>query len=441
MQVIKKQGRMNVPVEIFSDSVLDSLTKNKLKITASFNYLEKPVIALPDIHYKKADPFPTGIVVASNKIILPLFEAPNCGMSFIRTDLTELSRTKIAGIFKKIRCQIPASSSNVKISKKEIIQILKEGADWALKNLNFIKEEIKNIENTGNLFRDKKITEKEIYNAIPPIAIKSAQKDIGTLGGGNHFIELQTVRKVINKKKAKKYGLKKNQLVIMIHTDSGSLGGLVSSIYSNAINRNIISKLKIFFYQLYFHNFRHLLNKVYLDKNSYLGRRLIIASNAAMNFGYVNRLIIINNLKKIFPSKLTLLADSSHVSLQEENNLLIHRIGAVKATKGKLLMVPGSMGTLSYICESLDNKRTLHSANHGTGRKVYKDKILKTFSEKQVKDFLKNKKISLFRYNIDNIIEQAPQSFRNSKEVIKEMVKYKIAKPIVELQPIAVLKG
>ena len=432
---------INSKIKILSDQLLDSLTKEKLtELEELYDSINSKIIALPDIHHKKADPFPTGIVFHSDKIILSLLQAPNCGMSLLKANFSDNSIESYGALFKKLEKIIPKTSTVLKLSKKDLQEIICTGADWALKNLDFEEGEINAIEKQGNFFKNLSYTPREILDSIPPIVFNSLKKDLGTIGGGNHFLELQKVIKIHNEKGARAFNLKLNDTLFMLHTDSRRFGGLFSSIYSNAFKRSFLSKLKIGLYQLYFFK-KIFFNRKYLDINSKLGRKLLIANNAAMNVGYVNRLLIIHSLKKIFKGDIKLISDLSHSSQQVENNNLSYRIGATRSTPGTLLMVPGSMGTSSFICRSTGSKENLFSANHGTGRGYFKEEIPKKFSEKQLVSFMHQKKIRVFRCGNDNLLEQIPLSFKDSRLVLNEMVKYKIAEPIVETFPLAVLKG
>ena len=184
----------------------------------------------------------------------------------------------------------------------------------------------------------------------------------------------------------------------------------------------------------------------------------------ALNYSFVNRLTIIrfirDSLLENFKNlKLSILVDLNHDSLYLEKidgkSYYVHRYGANRAYPkellkkhkifkhtGQLLLVPGSMAHYSYLAVAdKGTKETLYSANHGAGRVLDKVESRNKFNMEKLKEEMETFKVRLYRYGVGNIIEEIPSSFKNINEIIKVMSSNKIAKPIVRLKPIGVLKG
>lgn len=496
--IIPKEKNMKVPIRMFVNKKIypDKKTILLLKNMASIKDLYKEVIALPDIHYKYGKHIPTGIVVATKDKIIPKFVNANCGMSITKTSLNseDFNNKDLDNVFNFLKKSIaPITRSKPVIKTRDVEEIALNGIKWAIERYNLDKKISLNIENNGSMFKGHE----DIRKFIPNNSFDLGKLSLGVLGPGNHFLELQKVNRIINKEIAKKFGLKKEQIVVMLHSDSRAFGLSIYDHYSKKANQliGLRRSYKKVYYKLYsiLNPFnRELLNKTHyqinkivnilywkfnktgdlikknyktIPLNSKEGQDYIKSEYAAINYGFVNRTTILNSVKEALEKnleknvKLSLLYDLNHDSIQIENfdgkDLIIHRNGANKAYPKSLLKkhpifretgqpvpIPSSMGTSSYICTPTENcKNTFYSLNHGSGRILDKVEARRKFNLKQLNNDLKKRGVRMYRYNTGNIVEEALPSFKNIDEVIKVLTSNKLINPVVELKPIAVLKG
>ena len=491
--VIEKKGNMNVPIKLFISKSLvpNKITIDHLKDMASLSGVERAIVALPDIHYKYGSRVPTGTVFATNNLIYPKIANADCGMAMIKTSLKEsdLDDKVFEDLFKKImeRVSVKMRTKPI-ISDKELINIIKEGHLWAFDKYKLEKKDIHKFDYTKKI-----VLKKDLLKIIPRESFKFGPYCLGVLGTGNHFIEMQAIDEIRDKNKAELLGLKKRQIVFMLHTNSREFGDVIHDYYSgekqkipfirksmfniyNKVKKNkglkktvdTLNKYKKQAKQVFYLKFANLNRPIKkyssIKADSALGRDFILAKEIAMNFAKVNRLTIIDMIKKSLDEfftkpKTSLIIDSNHDSIYEEEfegkKLMVHRNGAVRAfppekckkhrtfrKTGYPLMVPGSMGAFSYLCATTKGcKETFYSANHGAGRLLDKPEARKKFKLKEILSEMESRKIRLYRYKTGNIVEECPASYKNIDEIIKIMQNNKIAEPVAKLRPLAVLKG
>lgn len=499
MKIIEKQGEMKVPVKMFVNKKImpNKITQEMLKKIACLEGVHSHVAVLPDIHYKYGETIPTGTVVASKDRIIPTIVSSDCGMGLMKTSLTEKKVNEhLDEIFKNIKSRISVKMRRKPtIKESDLKMIIKNGAEWACENYGINKKNLDNIENKGSFFKDKKVS--ELLKLVPKEAMKFGLIDLGVLGTGNHFLEMQAVDEIIDKKAAELFGLRKGQIVFMYHTDSRDFGYAINDKFSflgknkegmNPIRKAMYNSYLAGGYKLGFlknalykaNNIRkivkrffdwklaeHKINKIeysYVKAGTDIAEKYLNAKKIAYQYGFVNRLThyyhIKEVLKEIFGNvEDSLLVDGTHDSIYKEDvdgeELLLHRSGATQALpKGKFkghsvfsktgqpVLNPGSMGSFSYICATYDGcKQTFYSANHGAGRTFDKPETRSRFKKQDVIDELKDKKIKLFRYGVGNIVEEAPSAYKDINSVIDAMRSNGIAQPVVKLKPLAVLKG
>ena len=459
---IEKSENMTVPgiiytsekglEEIKKDKTLEQV-KNVAKLPGIINYS----IALPDAHQGYG--FPIGGVAAfdlEKGIISPggVGYDINCGVRLLKTNLTKkdlLGKEKI--ILEKIYKKIPSGvgrGSPFQIKRKEINEILEKGAKYLIEkgygkkeDLNFI-EENGCIENAGS----SKVSER---------AIKRGIGQMGTLGAGNHFLEIQVVDEIYDDKIAKIFELEKNQIVIMIHCGSRGLGHKVASDYIQLMEKEYgIKNLPD----------RELINAPIKSK---LGQDYFSAMNCAANFAFANRQLITfwirEAMKEIFSeSEINILYDVCHNIAKIEEHLVdgkikkvcVHRKGATRSfgtgrkeiptiykKVGQPVLIPGSMGTASYILVGTKKAEelTFGSTAHGAGRAKSRMKALKEFKCEEIKKELLSKNIEIKTGNLKSLAEEAPEAYKNIDEIVKIVDEEGLSKKIVKLRPLIVIKG
>jgi tRNA-splicing ligase RtcB len=299
-----------------------------------------------------------------------------------------------------------------------------------------------------------------VPEAVSEHARKRARDQLATLGGGNHFVELQRVESISEPAAAGAWGLFVGQLLIMLHSGSRAMGHQVGGDYM-AIAEQVT---------------RHLVpNKMlcYLPADSRQGQRYIGAMNAAANFAFANRelmtVLIRRNIRHHLgrEQRCDLIYDVTHnMAKYEEHDgrmLWVHRKGATRAfgparmagtpfeATGQPVIIPGSMGTASYILVGLDgNDETLCSVNHGAGRRMSRSaatgvrrhgKVIRPGAISDEEFAAAMKGVELIAGDRAAAIEEAPQAYKDIDEVIRVVVAAGLAKVVARVRPLAVLKG
>ncbi len=453
-----------VPIRFFltSDMLPDVETMAQLEQLAKVPGLQHHVAVLPDIHRKSRNLSPTGTVVATKNAIVPRAVDTGicCGMRMIRTDIEVRDLTPRSGVldalFGELMRTIPVLEHEREvINKQEVAEILVHGGRWCQKKFSLADEELNCIENRATMPTDTEDAE-AILASIPEKAISKGRRCFGTLGDGNHFLELQEIVEVLDREAANLLGLSEGKAFFMLHTGSRNLGSKMMKAYLEILENRFSPAPPA-------KNGGALWS---MPADSEEGVNYARAVSAASNFGFANRIAITENLRAAVRQvlrdetlSLPLLYDCAHVSLQLEpwngGKLWVHRHGAshalppsklaghpVFAKTGQPVPIPGSMGHASYV--GVADERTVeafYSVNHGAGRVMDKPEALAHFTERQVESEMRDKNIRLYRYRCDNIAEQAPSSFKDIAQVVRAMIVLSLAKPVVRLRPVAVLKG
>lgn len=461
----------SVPIRFFltSDMLPDAETMAQLEHLAKVPGLQHHVAVLPDIHRKSHNLSPTGTVVATKNAIVPKAVDTGicCGMRMIRTDIEVRDLTPQSGVldalFGELMRTIPVLEHEQEvISKKEVAEILVHGGGWCQKKFSLADEELDCIENRATMPTNTEDAE-AILASVPAKAVSKGRRCFGTLGDGNHFLELQEIVEVLDSEAAKLLGLSAGKAFFMLHTGSRNLGSKMMKAYLEILERRFSPAPAT--------TNRGSLWSMPADSEE--GANYTRAVSAVSNFGFANRIAITENLRAAVRQvlhdetlSLPLLYDCAHVSIQLEpwngasgatgaGKIWVHRHGASRALPpsqlvghpvfsktGQPVPIPGSMGHASYV--GVANERSVeafYSVNHGAGRVMDKPEALAHFTERQVEREMRDKDIRLYRYGSDNIAEQAPGSFKDISQVVRAMTVLSLANPVARLRPVAVLKG
>ncbi len=459
---IPKTGGMKVPGKIFaSEKLMEKIkqdrTLEQVKNVAMLPAIIKASFAMPDAHQGYG--FPIGGVAAfdlEDGIISPggVGYDINCGVRVLATDISVKNfEKKLKIILHDFFMTIPSGvgrGHKEKISEEVLNEILVKGAEWAIENNHGIKEDLERCEENGR-----------IKNANPENVSQRAKArgkpQLGTLGAGNHFIEIQKVESIFNEEVAETFGLKKDTITIMIHCGSRGLGHQVASDYIKLMERHTnISKLPD----------RELVNA---PINSEIGQKYFSAMNCAVNFAFCNRQIIMDSLRKIlekqFPQNKThLIYDVCHNIAKIEEHIVdgkkkkvcVHRKGATRAFGpgreeipivyrkiGQPVIIPGSMGTASYILVGTKKAEEISfgSTAHGAGRVMSRSQAIHAFNSNEIKKQLKEKGIEIEASSKKGIVEEAPQVYKDIDEVVRVSHEAGIGNLVARLVPLAVIKG
>ncbi len=462
---LPKTGNMNVPGKIYINEKLlsafsDSEPLKQVSNVASLPGIIKNSIAMPDIHLGYG--FPIGGVAAfdyDSGIISPggVGYDINCGVTLIKTsfnynDINNKIKDLINEIYKKVPSGIDIKGG-FKINNNDMRDILSSGIDWAYKNGYAIEDDKIRTEENGKLECDSyKVSEK---------ALKRGINELGTLGGGNHFLEIQKVDKIYNKEVAKKFGINnEDQIMIMVHTGSRGLGHQVATDFMNILNESCDSVRN--------ENDKQLISTYIGSKN---GSDYINAMNAAANFGFNNRQIIVYKIRNAFENIFgkdfesmdikivyslahNMAKTEEHIIDGKKMKLIVHRKGATRAfpknhvdgyfhDTGHPVIIPGSMGTASYVLVGTENNinSTFGSSCHGSGRVLSRKKSNEYFQGNNVISKLADKNIYLRAATKKVITEESPDSYKDIDEVINVVNGAGIANPIARMVPLGVMKG
>jgi tRNA-splicing ligase RtcB (3'-phosphate/5'-hydroxy nucleic acid ligase) len=445
-----------VPVRCFTSAELmpDEAACGQLANVAAVPGLNEYVVVLPDVHYKSRNPAPTGTVVVSRDVIAPRAIDPgvNCGMRMVASSIPvrELTPVLLDDLYGRLKEAIPAEPHRQPLlTKEECERMLVEGLGAVSEALDLPEGELSRVENGGRMMPE--LTPDEIRTVVTPQAIEKGNPWLGTLGAGNHFLELQEVIDVLDEGAARALGLERGCAMFMMHTDSRKLGKL------------ILKPLRIEAENDAQRNGGGLWTA---SPDTGLGRRFVLALAAASHSGFCNRAAVTQILRRTVRTVLSdsslalpLVYDCGHETIQREQHngdwLWVHRHGAssarppaslahdpVLSALGQPVPIPGSMGTSSYVAVAQGGVgETFHSVAHGAGRVIEKVKAAEQFDPQTVESEVSMNGVRLYRYGVDNIAGQAPVSFKNVHSVMEAMASLNLIRPVVRLRPVAVLKG
>ncbi len=470
---LDKRGAMKVPATLFlSEKLLAHVEEEALRQMADAASLDEAsyVYATPDIHTGYG--VPIGSVVATPHIVSPSAVGYdiNCGMRLLSTPLKarEVDPSLLAG---KIAQLVPLGEGkrNLSLTKKELEQVVTrglEGLESILPRLGLLESVLYDL-----FLQDRERTEDYgsldgSIDGIPERGIEKGLEQLGTLGGGNHFIEIQEVVSVDDRTRAEALGLFQGQLTCMIHSGSRGLGYQVAGHYMQQAkaylkSRGIVPPNG----QLQF--FR---------AESAEARRYLQAMNGAANFAFANRsvmaILVRQAFEKVFGSQgigeIRSVYDVTHNIAKEEawegRTYTVHRKGATRAfdgehmrgtafeTLGQPVLIPGSMGTASYVLMGhAGSRRSFYSVNHGAGRVMSRTQaagrkgkrgrtgVKAAISDQEFKRSMEG--VVLICEDPRRIKEEAPAAYKDIDEVIRVVLGAGLALPVARLAPLAVLKG
>lgn len=454
--------KMKVPVRIYASENLFNDIKNdqclqQMVNVAQMQGIQKSSIVLPDAHLGYG--FCIGGVAAfdvDKGVISPggVGYDINCSVRLLRTNLKKSDlEGKEKEISKELFNKIPTGvgkGTRVKISEADLKDIMIKGAEWAVEKGYGKKEDYEFAEERGRMKEaDPKFVSKR--------AISRGINQLGSIGSGNHFLEIQVVEKVFDEPSAKTFGLEKDQVVIMIHCGSRGFGHQIASDY-----------IKLMEEQYGFQNLpdRQLINA---PVNSELGKQYYKAMCCAANFAFCNKQVITHLvrevMKKFFPSiEINVVYDvchniakfEKHVIDGKEKLVCVHRKGATRSygpgsedipkkykEVGQPILIPGSMGTASYVLHGTNEAEQLSfsSTAHGAGRLMSRHQAMKTLIKEKVEKRLGDKGIAFKTGSIKGLLEEAPDVYKNVDEVVKVSDEVGLGKIVARMIPRVVIKG
>ncbi len=460
---IKKTGKMNVPINIFaSEKILDKIKEDKTlsqaKNMAAMPGVVKNIIVLPDAHQGYGACI-GGVAAYDLKegVISPgeIGYDINCGVRLLASNLDKkefLGKRKevLNEIYKNVPSGV-GKESEFTLSDEELNEVLNTGLDWAVKKKYATKKDQECIEDNGCIIGadSSKVSQK---------AKARGRSQLGSLGSGNHFLEIQEVESIFDKKIAKEMGIKETgQIVVMIHCGSRGLGHQTASDYIMKMEKE--------------YGWEHLPDRelICAPIDSPLGKDYRAAMAAAANFAFTNRQLITYQVRKSFSkffpkSKLELIYDICHNIAKfeehkidgENQTLCVHRKGATRSFGpgrkeipekyrkiGQPIFIPGSMGTFSYVLIGTKKAEELSfgSTAHGAGRVLSRSFAIKNLSVDNLKKEMNDKDIMLKAGSMKGALEEAPEAYKDVNEVARVSDELGIGQLVARLRPLAVVKG
>ena len=378
----------------------------------------------------------------------------NCGVRMLRTSLKAdevLSKRKqlLEDIYKEVPAGV-GKGGITKVTKDVLLEVLEKGARWAVENGYGSKEDLQRTEEYGNMKAD--------VSAVSEKALKRGMPQLGTLGAGNHFLEMQKVDQIFDKEAAKRFGIEEEgQVTVMIHCGSRGLGHQVASDYIRKMEDKYGTE-----------NLpdRELINA---PIQSELGQKYYNAMCASVNFAFANRQMIAhwtrNVFEKVFGTKEgmqqvydvchNLAKFEKHEIDNETKEVCVHRKGATRSfgpgreevpeiyrEVGQPVIIPGSMGTASYLLMGTKKAEEISfgSTAHGAGRVMSRHEAIRGFRGEQVAKDLEKKGIFV-RGSWKGLAEETWQAYKDVEEVVRVSHGLGIGQLVCKLVPLAVMKG
>ncbi len=461
---IAKSGAMKVPAYVYaSEKLLKKIREDKtliqLKNVACLKGIIKHALAMPDAH--EGYGFPIGGVAAfdmNDGIISPggVGYDINCGVRLLRTnwDYNQiLSKRKqlLEETFKEVPAGV-GKGGITKLSKEVLMEVLKNGSEWAVENGYGTKEDLNRTEENGKMKAadPRNVSSRSLARGMP---------QLGTLGSGNHFLEIQKVDKIFDAEIAKRFGIdKEGQVTVMIHCGSRGLGHQLASDYIKLIEDK--------------YGYANLPDRELVNApiNSDLGQQYYSGMCCAVNYAFANRQMIMHWTRDVFKkvmgtdSGMDLVYDVCHNIAKfeehdvdgEKRKVCVHRKGATRSfgpgreeipelyrNVGQPVLIPGSMGTASYLLVGTKEAEKLSwgSTAHGAGRVMSRHASIAKHSGEDVKRELEAQNIEVKSTSWNGLAEEAPDAYKDVDEVVRVSHSLGLGKMVARLVPIGVMKG
>ena len=459
---------MRVPVRIYANEtllqkMLSDRTIMQARNVASIPGIVSHSVVLPDGH--EGYGFPVGGVAAMDAeegMISPggVGYDINCGVRLLRSNLTEQTvRSKLKDLVNDLFSSIPSgvgSKGAVRLTNSELDEVLVNGVNWAIDHGYGSTNDSDVCEENGRILNADP-------NKVSDKAKKRGAPQLGSLGSGNHFLEIQKVAEIHDEEAASRMGIKEGTITVLIHCGSRGFGHQVCSDYLR-VAEQAMEKYNISLPD------REL---ACVPNNSEEGESYRKAMFAALNFAWSNRQMITHWTRKSFERvfnqtesdlDMKLVYDVAHNIAKVEKHkvdgqdrkLVVHRKGATRAFPsnrdeipsryrdlGQPVLVPGSMGTSSWILLGKSNSMDLSfgSTAHGAGRTMSRSKARRNFTEDNVKKSLNDKGIFIKALTRDGVVEETPEAYKDVDSVVNVSHNLGIASKVAKLVPIGVIKG
>jgi tRNA-splicing ligase RtcB (3'-phosphate/5'-hydroxy nucleic acid ligase) len=459
---------MRVAVRVFTtrkllEKVIDDKSLEQAVNSATLPGLVGHVLVMPDMHQGYG--FPIGAVVATrypDGVISPggVGYDINCGVRLLSTRISlETAETSLDDLASALNQHCPSgvgTRGELRLSEGDLDRVCKEGAKWALKRGYATEADLRRTEEEGRL-----------EGADPAKVSKRAKErgrpQLGTLGAGNHFIEVDVVEQVYDLRAAQAMGLVEGNLVLQIHCGSRGFGHQICQDYVDEL-QGAVKRYSI-----------HLPDRelVCAPLNSPEGLNYLAAMRCAANYAFANRQVLAHHARRAFEEvfegkvanwQLNQVYDIAHNMAKIETHMIegkevkvcVHRKGATRAfgpgalglpeeyqAIGQPVLVPGSMGTASWVLVGTEGSmdRTFGSCCHGAGRVMSRAKAKREVRGDRLRHELEADGIRVRTGSLPGLAEEAPEAYKDVDDVVETVAGAGIASKVARLRPVAVIKG
>jgi tRNA-splicing ligase RtcB len=444
---------MRVPALVVADEALMAQIRSEASLEQLANGATLPgivraALAMPDIHQGYG--LPVGGVVATDAergVVSPgaIGFDINCGVRLLATDLTaEELAPRLTPLVDTLYAAVPTgvgSESRLGLSANDLEQVMARGAAWAVERGLGEPDDVERLESNGRIPGAEP-------GHVSDHARERGRRQLGTLGSGNHFVEVQVVDAVYDGEAAARLGVHEGQVAVMIHTGSRGLGHQVCTDYlkvtERALGRHGISVPD-----------RQL---ACAPVDSEEGRTYLGAMRAAANFAFANRQVITHWVREAFaravgatPARIAVVYDVAHNIAKEEEHevdgrprrLLVHRKGATRAFPGQPVLVPGDMGRYSFLLVGTETamRETFGSTCHGAGRLLSRTAAVKAARGRRIAGELAARGIVARATGRDALAEEMPEAYKDVNDVVDVVHRFGISTRVARLRPLGVIKG
>lgn len=461
---IPKHEGMNVPAVIYASEKLlagvkGDKTLQQAKNVACLRGIQRKAYVMPDAHQGYG--FPIGGVAAFDLeagVISPggVGYDINCGVRLLKTDFSEQDivekrKLLLAEIFQEVPAGV-GKGGTIRLSRRVLEEVCAKGAEWAVANGFGTQQDLEKTEENGRMREADPsfLSQRAMERGVP---------QLGTLGAGNHFLEIQKVHEIFDQDVAKVFGIHAiGQIMVMIHCGSRGLGHQVASDYIRLMENKFGTRGL---------PDRELINA---PIRSNLGNRYYKSMSAAVNFAFANRQMIAHWVRQVFQrimgssGGMEQVYDVCHNVAKFEEHMIegrvkkvcIHRKGATRSFGpgrkeipeiyrgvGQPVLIPGSMGTASYILVGTSKAEELSfgSTAHGAGRVMSRHEAKRRFRGEKIKQELEQKGIELCSTSWKGVAEEASQAYKDVDEVVRISHEAGIGQLVAKVVPVGVMKG
>lgn len=446
---------MRVPALVVADETLMAQIRHDASLEqlangATLPGIARAALAMPDIHQGYG--LPVGGVVATDAergVVSPgaIGFDINCGVRVLAVELESARvQPRLRDLVDALYASVPTgvgSKGRVSLTPKELVPVMERGAAWAVERGFGEREDLEHLESDGR-----------IPGADPEHvsghALERGRQQLGTLGSGNHFLEIQVVDEIYDAAAAARLGVRPAQVTVMIHTGSRGLGHQVCSDYLR-VTEGALTRYGIGVPD------RQL---ACAPVDSAEARQYLGAMRAAANFAFANRQLLTHWAREVFRRVLGLsprglgmrvIYDVAHNIAKEEEHevdggqrrLLVHRKGATRAFPGQPVLVPGDMGRYSFLLLGTDKamRETFGSTCHGAGRVMSRTAAVKAARGRSIARELEARGVVARATGRDALAEEMPEAYKDVKDVVEVCEGFGISTRVARLRPIGVIKG